>query len=36
MEHDPAYHERVGMLVYRREGEKHVTYCYLSRNKLRY
>ena len=33
----PGYHERVGMLVYRREreSERLINYCYLSRNMLR-
>ena len=39
MEYVPPYHERVGMLVYRRGKEdaarRSVSYCYLSRNNIR-
>ena len=37
MEEEPSYHERLGMVVYRREQEteKTINYCYLSRNMLR-
>ena len=38
MEERPSVHERVGMLVYRREleeGEQSINYCYLSRNMLK-
>lgn len=40
MEYEPFYHERLGMLVYRRgcesSEERLVSYCYLSRNMLRF
>lgn len=39
MEYVQTYHERLGMLVYRRgcesTGQRLVSYCYLSRNMLR-
>ena len=38
MEDKPNVHERVGMLVYRRQQEsgKSINYCYISRNMLVY